>query len=371
MVGGTFQGNPPGDPTVEGLSTGLFLVLSALLAETTSDPVYLQAASDSADFIHSHLYDNRNIVQSSISANDTSGCGIVGNGVPDDSGVMIEGLSILSSITKNISTQNLFSDLLLAVIFNRIWQGDNGIVSYNTSAGTFGSLYLLQGLGSAYTRGESINSMLRQQVGEYITVQFNAVTGLATFSGTDIYGQSWIGPPDASFSGTHQVFALGALISAIGLENEFPPSSTPSSSLSPSSTTPSSSLSPSQSPIPLPIGKSTHTAAIAGGSVGGIIFLALILATLWLLRRQRSPAHNGSLTPSAVPEPFLVSHTATSHPREKYSDRRNPQPPSTTSMPANMASVLPTEQLVQILNQRLQNRRWDEGDVPPDYPAAW
>jgi hypothetical protein len=41
--------------------------------------------------------------------------------------------------------------------------------------------------------------------------------------------------------------------------------------------------------------------------VGGIIFLALILAILWLLRRQRSRTHNGSLMPSAVPEPFLVS----------------------------------------------------------------
>ncbi|KAJ6556376.1 hypothetical protein B0H19DRAFT_1235542 [Mycena capillaripes] len=31
------------------------------------------------------------------------------------------------------------------------------------------------------------------------------------------------------------------------------------------------------------------------------------------------------------------------------------------------ASILHTEQLVQLLNQRLQNRSWDEGEMPPDY----
>jgi hypothetical protein len=168
----------------------------------------------------------------------------------------------------------------------------------------------VQGLGSAYTH-ESMNSTLRQHVGEYITVQvcdkrryartysfvqFNAVTGLATSGGTNIYGQSWTGPPNASFLGSNQVFALAALISAIGLEDEFPPSPTPSSPLSPST-----------SSNPPPNRKSTHTAAIAGGSVGGIVLLAFVLATLWLLRRQRSRAHNGSLTRSTVPEPFFAS----------------------------------------------------------------
>lgn len=34
-----------------------------------------------------------------------------------------------------------------------------------------------------------------------------------------------------------------------------------------------------------------------------------------------------------------------------------------------LAAVLPTEQLVQLLNQRLQNHRWEEGEPPPGYPA--
>ncbi|KAJ7901488.1 hypothetical protein B0H13DRAFT_2335973 [Mycena leptocephala] len=355
MVGGTFVFDMTGNHMVEALSTGLFLTLSALLAEATSDPIYLQAANDSASFILSHLYDPRNIVLPSISANDTSGCGIVGSPAPNDSGVMIEGLSILCSITKNLSTQNLLNDLLLAVLFNRIWQGDKGIVSFNSSVGEIGSLYLVQGLGSAYTH-ESMNSTLRQHVGEYITVQFNAVTGLATSGGTNIYGQSWTGPPNASFLGSNQVFALAALISAIGLEDEFPPTPTPSSPLSPST-----------SSNPPPNRKSTHTAAIAGGSVGGIVFLAFVLATLWLLRRQRSRAHNGSLTRSTVPEPFLASHTAASHPREKRRDHRNPRPPSA---PIISVTIHTAPDQGNSENAPPSNRQWDGGEAPPDYPAT-
>ncbi|KAJ6491064.1 hypothetical protein C8R45DRAFT_1213164 [Mycena sanguinolenta] len=288
MVGGTFQFNTTEDPTIEGFTTGLFLVLSALLAEATPDPAYLQAANESANFLHSNLFDPRNIVQSFIFGNDTSDptCGVGSNEDPDESGVMIEGLSILSSISKSDSTQNLLSDMLLASIFNRIWQGDNGIVSYSNdvvAGGKTGSLNLLLGLGSAYTR-QSINSTLRQHVGEYITVQFNAVIGLATVDGTDIYGQSWTGPPNSSFSGFNQITALGALISAIGLE-------TVTSSLP--------IVTPSTSPS-----KSNHTPAIVGGTVGGIIFLACILAILWLLRIQRS---SGSVTPHAGLEPFFSS----------------------------------------------------------------
>ncbi|KAJ6489400.1 hypothetical protein DFH09DRAFT_1105426 [Mycena vulgaris] len=101
--------------------------LSALLAEATSDSAYLQAANDSANFLLSHLFDPRNIIQSFISANDTSDptCGVVSNEDPNESGVMIEGLSILSSISKSDSTQNL------------IWQGDNGIVSHNDGDSAF------------------------------------------------------------------------------------------------------------------------------------------------------------------------------------------------------------------------------------------
>ncbi|KAJ6528827.1 hypothetical protein B0H19DRAFT_968839 [Mycena capillaripes] len=90
--------------------------LSALLAEATSDPMYLQAAVESADFIRSQLYSIGNTVQQYIFADAKDICqtsSAVDPAVPlvlardpTNSGLMIEGLSILYSITNNASTQN-------------------------------------------------------------------------------------------------------------------------------------------------------------------------------------------------------------------------------------------------------------------------
>jgi hypothetical protein len=81
--------------------------LSALLAEATSDPLYLQAANESADFIHSHLYNARNIVQDYIFTDSDRACEVQTSVDPTSSGLMIEGLSILASITNSTSTRNL------------------------------------------------------------------------------------------------------------------------------------------------------------------------------------------------------------------------------------------------------------------------
>jgi predicted alpha-1,6-mannanase (GH76 family) len=79
--------------------------LSALLAEATSDQMYLDAARELADFIHAHLYNIGNVIQDSISAGD---CSTTPNAImPYNSGLTIEGLSILASITKNASTLGL------------------------------------------------------------------------------------------------------------------------------------------------------------------------------------------------------------------------------------------------------------------------
>ncbi|KAJ7116868.1 hypothetical protein C8R44DRAFT_708214, partial [Mycena epipterygia] len=111
MAGGSFH-----DPTksccqsswIAGTSTGYFLSLSALLAEATSDPLYLQAATQSADFIHAHLYGPRNIVQEYILAGSNDSCQVIPTTFPSitpaSSGLMIEGLAILYSITNNAST---------------------------------------------------------------------------------------------------------------------------------------------------------------------------------------------------------------------------------------------------------------------------
>ncbi|KAF7333678.1 Glycoside hydrolase family 76 protein [Mycena sanguinolenta] len=265
MTGGTYWNNDSADANVAGVGTGYFLVLSALLAEATSDSLYLEAANQSADFIRLHLYDALDIVQQYISTASGTGCQLVTDTIaPTNSGLMMEGLSILHSITNDTSTQNLLGDLIVAVIPNTGWQGNNGIVNP-------GDMNLLQGLGTVYARN-SVNATLRQYVGDYIAVQFNAVTNLATSSGTNIYGSSWTGPPSDIFSGSNQTIALGALISAIRLET------TPSSPTTPSTST--SSPVTSQS-------RSRHLGAILGGTFGALAFVVILTVT-WIIHRQHS-----------------------------------------------------------------------------------
>ncbi|KAJ6537839.1 hypothetical protein B0H19DRAFT_1270238 [Mycena capillaripes] len=340
MVGGTFWNNDPSEPSVSGVSTGSFLVLSALLAEITSDPLYLRAANESATFIHAHLYNLRNLVQNDISIDASEPCQVQSSTDPSSSGVMVEGLSILVSITNNGSTQKLLSDLIEAIIPDPTWHNANGIV---TAQGIDGGLWLLRGLNAFYMRN-STNTALRRYVAHYMAVQFNAVTNLATANDTNIYGGSWTGPPNANFSGTNQTLALDVLINAIGLETFSPtsPSSSPS---------PTSSL---RNPRP------QKTAAILGGTLGALCILVLILMFLWWLRGHLSSSCQSSPTASVVPEPFLALYPARSHPREKRGGVRNPAPPSVPTVPANIKTAPDHE-----------SRRWEEGEAPPDYPAAW
>ncbi|KAK7053556.1 glycoside hydrolase family 76 protein [Favolaschia claudopus] len=429
MLGAVMWDSEVNEPSIAGIATGSFLILSATLAEATSDPVYLQAATNSADFIRTQLYNPRNIVQPFMSARqNTTGCQIAGDIDPTDSGLMIEGLSILYSITKDATTQNLLSDLLVAAIPNSIWQDGNGVLDYKGG----GSLNLVQGLGAAYARNAT-NSTLHQYIGAYLGVQFNAVTQLATSDGTNIYGKSWSGPPTSTFSGRNQTFALGALLSAIPVGSPSDPSSSP----------------PSSSPPPSSPKSKTSTGAIVGGVIGGLLAIAAVVALLWFLRRRRG--RRGDTSPltiedspqsAAVLQPFLGVPSSNDPPSTKdygstvpaasiaasisgsasgfggststssqpplpavvssqsrqpqaLQPKRRAQAPSTTSPPldtspsiSDMRSVntapvaaapanprqdsgdgqnLPTEQLVRLLNQRLQNRQWDEEERPPDY----
>lgn len=103
--------------------------VSALLAEATGNKTYLDAAINSATFIHSHLYNVQNVVQDNISARKNDSCS-VGSGInPYNSGLFIEGLAILDSISGNATTQNLLRETIAAAVTNNAWQGDDGIIA--------------------------------------------------------------------------------------------------------------------------------------------------------------------------------------------------------------------------------------------------
>ncbi|KAJ7617256.1 hypothetical protein FB45DRAFT_711786, partial [Roridomyces roridus] len=75
--------------------------LSAMLAEVTTNSSYLQAAEEAAAFIQTHLSNPGGFVQEQMQIHDQDACFVWPSSVPTNSGLMIEGLSILYSITRN------------------------------------------------------------------------------------------------------------------------------------------------------------------------------------------------------------------------------------------------------------------------------
>jgi hypothetical protein len=74
------------------------------LAEATTDPMFLQAAEQSIDFIHAHL-DVNNVIQDGILGGSNDSCNVRSILEPYNAGLTIEALAILTSVTKDASTQ--------------------------------------------------------------------------------------------------------------------------------------------------------------------------------------------------------------------------------------------------------------------------
>ncbi|KAJ7210598.1 hypothetical protein C8J57DRAFT_1401002 [Mycena rebaudengoi] len=376
LVGGTFTNNNSSDTTLAAFSSTYFLGLSALLAEATSDPIFLEAALQSADFIHTHLLDGDNLVHDSISA---VSCAVATGTNSFNAGLMIEGLSVLATITNNASIIASLNDIIAATISNPAFQTDEGIIARGGSK--LGDMYIVRGLAAAFSRG-FLSPEIREFVQGYLGVQFNAVIDFAR-SG-NIYAGAWTGPPSSSFSQANQTSALSTLISAIS----FPDSST-------STPTPGASPSTTHSPATLR-GKTraVNAAALAGGIVGGLLLISSGILSWFILRRRsrrRKDAFNDSddasilpaLAPSLRPQsPLLRTRPLPSPWAAKVGILPTPPPPipSSTLDTYNPTSAsrsdtraplspdeLPTTELVRVLNARLRGRQWDGEEPPPQY----
>ncbi|KAJ7276816.1 hypothetical protein C8J57DRAFT_1223534 [Mycena rebaudengoi] len=268
------RSNNTTDPDISALPTGNFLILSALLAEATSDEMYLQAAFEAAEFIHAHLYTNSHDVQYSISARQNDSCKVDPYTDPGYSALAIEGL---------------LNDLITAIP-DTIWQQGDGVLDkehfdYPSD--------LVKALGVAYARNVT-SPDLRNWMQACIGVQFNAVMDLST-NGNNLYAYSWHGPPSDTFNSAAQTDAIHVLLSALSVADNSQPLSLTSVSPSPTGAIlPAPSTSASSA-------KLSMTGPIVGGVIGGIALLSSIIFVFWRLQGRSRRRNDAFATPAVTP----------------------------------------------------------------------
>ncbi|KAJ7238622.1 hypothetical protein C8J57DRAFT_1478583 [Mycena rebaudengoi] len=367
-VGGTFWSTVDrNNSDIVGLTTGSFLILSSLLAEATSDPMYLQAATESADFIQAHLINDAKIVSDTLATAKDRNCFHVDLRASYNSGLAIQGLAVLTSITNNASTRVLLNDILSAAVTFNGWQAYDGIVHDK------GGARMVDGLRAAYTRNVA-KPEFRDDIKAYLGVQYNAVLDLSTKSGSNIYSIDWLGPPATTFTAAGQTDGLSTLLAVIPLEPD--PSSTGQSSGSPSQTGDNKS----------PPSKKAPVGAIAGGVIGGVAILAAVLLSLWVLRRRRRNTDTEGLSmparspPSPVMsgliEPFLApgssQYSVTTPPETEGSITapflapRSSQYTATTPPNTEAVGGLVYHPASDAANSQF-SRRMNEKEPPPTY----
>ncbi|KAG9223675.1 hypothetical protein CCMSSC00406_0004984 [Pleurotus cornucopiae] len=214
MAGGVFWRPTADDQGVNSVTTGLYLTLSAFLAEITGDQKYTNAAIQSANWMRSLNINSKNLALDTVNAHDCSRS-------PDswiftyNSGKLIEGLGVLSHVTGDNQWDTLMANVLIASTKGAPWQGSNGVITEGSSPNSnndgvgFKSV-LIRGLHEAFER--SSNNDLRILVHSYVDVQYNALLDLAANGST--YSSSWAGPPQG-FTTWGQLAALDVMTSAI------------------------------------------------------------------------------------------------------------------------------------------------------------
>ncbi|KAJ7173417.1 endo-1,6-alpha-mannosidase [Mycena filopes] len=211
MAGGVFWRPTSDDQSINSITTGLYLTLSAFLADYTKNATYTNAAILSANWIKAHNINANNLVLDSVSAFDcsTSPASWV---FTYNSGKYIEGLSVLGAVTGDSQWTSLMINILNSAVKTTVWQGANGVITEGASPSVnnddvgFKSV-LIRGLAEAWVRNSG-NSALTTLIHSYGDVQYNALLELAATGNT--YSSSWTGPPQA-FTSWGQLAALDVM----------------------------------------------------------------------------------------------------------------------------------------------------------------
>ncbi|KAG8946509.1 hypothetical protein FRC03_001358 [Tulasnella sp. 419] len=211
------------NPYLDQTDTLLKLTLSAYLAERTQYEKYKETAQSLVKAIKSTILDSATMLvkdgyipagASKLYAEKLEpSCHLTG--------LFIEGLSVLASVTDDHNLVNLMVQVATAAIHTSQWHGSDGILNFGSDGDISTNLnhrvlkgFLLRGLLEAYQRTTS-NAAFRDLIRSYINVQFNALRDLAREG--DNYGVDWRGPFKGPFLHA-QLAAFDALVAAIGVQ---------------------------------------------------------------------------------------------------------------------------------------------------------
>ncbi|EPS95139.1 hypothetical protein FOMPIDRAFT_1025928 [Fomitopsis schrenkii] len=216
MAGGVFWRPAADDLGMNSITTGLYLTLSAFLAEVTGDhPTYQTPAISAATWIQNVNLNSDNIVLDSVSAHDCSRSSASWL-FTYNTGKFVEGLSVLAKVSNDSQWQSLLTNVVAAGLKNSPWQGSDGIIteaagdtSNNDNAGF--KAVLVRGLNEAFVRNLD-DWDLQVLIHSYIDVQYNALLDLA--DNNNSYAINWHGPA-TSYTAWGQLAALDVLVSAI------------------------------------------------------------------------------------------------------------------------------------------------------------
>ncbi|KAK1231939.1 hypothetical protein PQX77_004932 [Marasmius sp. AFHP31] len=340
LAGGSFQANKS-DAQLVGLSTGNFMILSAMLAEATGNQTYFVAAAQSLDFLRSQLYDGkRGLLEDGISA---ATCAPKADFLPYNTGFMIEGLAVLVSVAKNETMLQFLQDTVRAAIYTTEWNASNGSMNHT-------DWYIIHALSTVYKRNVT-DAGLQRLIFDYLAIQYNTALNSRT-----------------SQDPQKQTIALTYLVSGILLEN--------------STTTPlDSPFAPLATETPQR--SKNKEPAIIGAAVGTTVFLVLTGIGVWLLWRRYRP-QGGAREKEKLADPVMpypVDHQpvmlgSTNHihdigrwyneiPHPSKKQRMIAEGHQDLQSPRLHIDHLPTEQLVRVLQARSELRHGDSEEVPP------
>ncbi|KAK7034773.1 hypothetical protein VNI00_012180 [Paramarasmius palmivorus] len=363
--------------------------LSASLYKSTFNETYLIAAKSTANFVRSQLYMGQGLIASTISGSAKDQCVLDRRAQGYNNGIAIQGISLFNAVTSSTEDNALIKDLIVGSSSKTEWNSGNGILTSTTTDSS--GLYILNGMMQVYDSATDID--LRNYISSYVSTQYNAVIDNAAGSG-DIYASSWAGPAAQVFYGPAQTPAISTLLAGIQLPTEHnldTQTTTLSSSLSSIGTfssfttsmpsvqrTPSqlSTLTRSGSPLShtfspsltsdtLPSASSAKpstsegaTGLIVGGVLGGLGFVGIVAASIFLVRRWR---HSKRL---AVTRLVTVYPLAPWH-RTSRGGKTNPVSPGV----ASQETFFSRQEIYRKRNTRTEEDHTSE--EPPDYESHW